>query len=450
MNMFNYFGALYGALSTRLAKTVTVYGDAKIKTSTSTKNITAYGNAQISTSQSKFGGSSGAFDGNGDYLSIPSSSDFHFGSGDFTLRFWVRYNVLPSSGSYQVFFTRSNGGLGWYFALKNTSGTYSLESNITFESGKTLLINPTITTPNINQWYHYEICRYGNLFKVFVDGTQVGEDYTSSYTFIDNSQPIYIGMFFNNTLYFNGYLDDFEISKGIARHTFNFTPSTSAIVPDSYSKLLLNMDGANGSTTFDDSSGSSIVVPVFGTGMGCFDGIGDYLGVSPSSDFAFGTGDFTVECRFRTSITNSYQGLIEITNGTQNIVIYLGNVKNIAGSITGVTELQSTTNYLTADTWYHVALERASGTLRLYVNGVIVSSQINANTNIAGSFSITKAKFSTYLLNGLMDEVRISKVARFNGSFTPTTSAYTADSNDVLLLHMDGTDGSTTFVDSVT
>jgi hypothetical protein len=50
--------------------------------------ITVNGNTQISTAQSKFGGSSAAVDGAGDYLSIASTSDFGFGTGDFTIEGW--------------------------------------------------------------------------------------------------------------------------------------------------------------------------------------------------------------------------------------------------------------------------------------------------------------------------------------------------------------------------
>ena len=52
----------------------------------------------------------------------------------------------------------------------------------------------------------------------------------------------------------NGYIDEFRISKGIARWTSNFTPPTEAYTTDLYTKLLLHMDGTNGSTTFTDSS----------------------------------------------------------------------------------------------------------------------------------------------------------------------------------------------------
>ena len=39
---------------------------------------------------------------------------------------------------------------------------------------------------------------------------------------------------------------------------------------------------------------------------------------------------------------------------------------------------------------------------------------------------------------GWMDEIRISNTARYTGAFTPSTSAFTADSNTLLLMHGDG------------
>jgi hypothetical protein len=54
---------------------------------------TANGNAQIDTAQSKFGGASGLFDGNGDYISTPDSDDFFFSAGDFTFDTWVRLST---------------------------------------------------------------------------------------------------------------------------------------------------------------------------------------------------------------------------------------------------------------------------------------------------------------------------------------------------------------------
>jgi hypothetical protein len=57
-------------------------------------------------------------------------------------------------------------------------------------------------------------------------------------------------------LYFNGWIDEVRISKGIARWTSNFTPPTAPYsVDDPNTVLVLHADGADASTTFTDSSG---------------------------------------------------------------------------------------------------------------------------------------------------------------------------------------------------
>ena len=55
-------------------------------------SVTAYGNAQISSTQSKFGGASAYFDGNGDYLEVSDNNLFNFGNGDFTIEFWIYFS----------------------------------------------------------------------------------------------------------------------------------------------------------------------------------------------------------------------------------------------------------------------------------------------------------------------------------------------------------------------
>ena len=66
------------------------------------KTVTAFGNAQISTAQSKFGGSSIAFDGTGDSLTIPAITF----AGDFTLEAWL-YKTARSASGYSVLFAQS-------------------------------------------------------------------------------------------------------------------------------------------------------------------------------------------------------------------------------------------------------------------------------------------------------------------------------------------------------
>ena len=188
-------------------------------------SITARGNAQIDTAQSKFGGASGLFDGSGDYLSIPDSADWAFGSGDFTIDFWVRRNLIggrqfmigqaASSGadasiSFMIEFQADNT-VAAYFGY---GGTF-----VSFASTRTI----TDTT----SWHHIAYIRNGNNLYLYVDGTRDGA-YATSATMTDSSAGLGVGRPGDYVgLYLNGWVDELRISKGIARWTSNFTPPTA-------------------------------------------------------------------------------------------------------------------------------------------------------------------------------------------------------------------------------
>jgi len=197
-------------------------------TDESGKTWTAYGNAQIDTAQSKFGGASGLFDGTGDYITSPDSADLYF-DGDFTIDFWVRFNSLPSSGAYMSFYAqRVDGNNQLFFGINNTSGTY--KGRFYNQTGGTLTIDlfeNLSGTTSTNTWYHIAIIRSGNDFKLFKDGVQCGSTLTDSSPVTDFGASVYVGVF-GSSFYLNGWVDEFRISKGVARWTANFTPPTAA------------------------------------------------------------------------------------------------------------------------------------------------------------------------------------------------------------------------------
>lgn len=181
------------------------------------KVITSLGNAQISTAQSKFGGSSAFFDGTGDYLNTPSHEDFNFGSGDFTIEFFIRKTTSAAQvvcakrssiafGPFQLYCTTApviqvstNGGASWN---KETSG-------------------PTFT---IGEFVHIAAERYGTSLKIYTAGVggtsvDVGTD-----ALFANSNQVSIGATSDGAFPFSGYLDDLRITKGLARYKGNFTP----------------------------------------------------------------------------------------------------------------------------------------------------------------------------------------------------------------------------------
>lgn len=188
------------------------------------KTWAAYGNAQIDTAQKKFGTASLLLDGTGDYISTADSADWDLGTGDFTIDCWIRLNSLPSDGSVFVIASQyQDAGNYWRVTYYNSSGTYRLQLRVV--SGASTLINMTqVASLSAGTWYHLAVVRNGNNFKIFLDGTQLGSDTAASITMPNLSSSLYIGSTDGSTQFFDGWIDEFRFSKGIARWTSNFTP----------------------------------------------------------------------------------------------------------------------------------------------------------------------------------------------------------------------------------
>src|SRR3990167_1626483 len=126
-----------------------------------TQQITCNGNAQIDTAQSKFGGASILFDGTGDYLSIPDSDDFHFGTGDFTIEFWIRF---ASVADLNVLLTQFVDGDNMWQFVKFGAPDHGLKIQFftgAVGKGDYVMSGDTWATPVVDQWYHIAFCRIG-------------------------------------------------------------------------------------------------------------------------------------------------------------------------------------------------------------------------------------------------------------------------------------------------
>jgi len=110
-----------------------------------------------------------------------------------------------------------------------------------------------------------------------------------------------------------------------------------------------------------------------------------YLSLAASSDWAVGTGDFTVEWfQYQTN------------NGNENFIFDLGTADNFAVSVASGgnrmniymngTKLFNPTVSATTNVWYHVAVSRISSTLYIYHNGINAQSGSNS-TNVTDNTS---------------------------------------------------------------
>lgn len=418
--------------------------------------ISRYGNAKISTAQSKFGGSSMYFDGNGDYLSLPNDqTSFDFGTGKFTIECWIynqgtRGNIFSQRHAYDT----NNTGMTWRTGLYN---------DLVFWYGNGL---GSFGTPNAslpaNVWNHVALTRNGNTFTIWINGqARATNTITASMIYyppaIGRAQGV-------AAEYFNGYIDDFRVTKGVARYTADFdvpqrafpeqfgTPDTAVADCDVYAdevSLLLRGDGTNNSTIFTDSSSNSHSITrygnakisttqfKFGGSSMYFDGSGDYLTVPDDTSFHVGSGDFTIECWiYRSSAVNMNIINKRPSSAADTQWLYFqinstGTLRLWATSNSSTWDIANGFNFahntLSTGQWHHVALVRSGTEIAAYVDGTKATNTITTSASIANGGTNTvqiagDPAYNASYVNGYIDDFRITKgVARYTASFVPPT-----------------------------
>lgn len=422
--------------------------------------LSAVGNAQVDTAISKFGGASALFDGN-DGINADNP-------------------LIPATDNWTV--------EGWFYPTNIGATDYLWSQYATGQSGRTtgyhtssgavgLFINggPSIGTAagtmSNNNWYHLAFTRSGSNFAIYVNGVSsaTGTGTPSIY----QGQPFVIGA--QDTVGTNGFIgqiDDIRVSSTV-RYTSNFTPPTAAHINDSDTILLTHMNGTDGSTDFFDDNGTRAQVGLsavgnaqvdtansqFGGASALFDGIDDYITVpngGAGGDFDFGANDFTIEAWINMDTTSGTQNVLAWwsstygdgrsfffgnTNGELRFNYYTssGTFRNVLGAGT-----------LSANTWHHIAIVGDSTNFKTYIDGTNAATASRETIDpISGTnpCSIGATNYGAFDFDGHIDELRVSSSARYTANFTPSTSAFTNDSDTVLLVHADGTDGSTTFRD---
>ncbi len=221
-------------------------------------------------------------------------------------------------------------------------------------------------------------------------------------------------------------------------------------LPDPYGSsvvLLLHMNGANGSTSFVDSSSYARTVTAhnntsistaqsrFGGASGYFDGINDYLSVADANDLTIGSSSFTIEfwARFDTLLYNvAFAGQGDASNSNLSWDLYWDATNKLFFSYTfnGFTSNFRSVNWTpSVSTWYHVAVVRNSGQLYFFVDGALLGTGAISTSALYDSTAPLRigARYSTITddFKGYLDDLRITiGVARYTAAFTAPTAAF--------------------------
>lgn len=192
------------------------FQDAAIPDLSGMDNIYTGGDAHVSASDpTKYGSNALKLDGTGDMLRqedpLPALA---LGTSDFTVEFWM---YLTNVTTTQVIFDMRHD------SNSNSALTVFVSSGFKFYAGTASI---TIGTISNDTWHHIAIVRDGSTIRSFIDGVAGG---TESNTNDLTCEEFRIGARWDNSAPTTGYLDDFRVTKGVARYTAGFTPPIKAL-----------------------------------------------------------------------------------------------------------------------------------------------------------------------------------------------------------------------------
>jgi hypothetical protein len=176
-------------------------------------------------------------DGTGDYLSLASSSDFDFGTDDYTIECWINVDAAGYNGLW----TAGGGYNSGVSLVVNSNGKLSLYD-------ASYLIESADNTVSIGQWYHVAVSRSSNGVKLFVNGAEIGSATQGSIP----QGAFYVGAEVadnGSASPMNGKISNFRVVKGTAVYTSSFRIPTKPLGSTTNTKLLCcNNSSTTGST----------------------------------------------------------------------------------------------------------------------------------------------------------------------------------------------------------
>jgi hypothetical protein len=369
-------------------------------------------------------------------LFIPSSS-LQFGSSDFTIQFWFKFPGYTNNNGKAIFsdsWGPTNGGFLFYTYQSGGVEKILFYSTSTDGTWNIALEKDLIVSPSFNTWYNVAVTRTGSVFTLYANG-QVTNTFSSSLSLrntglpyslgasptVANASKCSIGSVF---IYRDKGLSAAEINQNYHATKKQYLVEEN-IVSDG---LVLNLDPGNsrsysgvGNTIYDLSgfgnTGTLTNGPTFSAlngGSIAFDGSNDYVTIGDKLDL--GLNSYTFSCWFKLNSVSGYQCIFSKSiadYATNRYALYIDNNKLksfMQGDLSsGDVDFPSALTLIT-NTWYHItSVYDRSGTLKLYVNGILDSSQAISqwqNVNIQTSYTFKIGAYAspgdapTFFTNG--------------------------------------------------
>jgi len=371
--------------------------------------VTQVNDAALSTAAKKWGSTGLTLDGDGDYLTIPTSTDFNIldtAKTNVTMECWAKWNGTGLGYLAE----RSDGSrthMTWY--LYDSSGTQKVAFQ-GYQSGNVYNLDTGDQNFDFTQWHHYAFIKVGSVSGLYVDGVQYA--YVSDSTDVaDITAVLYIGSSSTPSSYFNGYIDEFRIQESnVYSANPNSTPDDTITVPtsahtsDANTKLLLHMDTHD--VSGDGGSGTYHIPTFVGTAQ------------IDTDVKKWGTGSlqfFWVKHTDHAG-TEFYICQVEDASNRWQLFHVHGSGLRFTALTTGSVTVQTPFGGEITDTdWHHIALIKVGSAYAIYKDGSQVSYLSDGSSDTyAGSLYLGAYFTPSLYLNGYMDEIRIQNDNIFN------------------------------------
>jgi hypothetical protein len=206
-------------------------------------------------------GNSVLFNGTNQNLRIANNAALQFGTGDFTVDFWLYGNTSQVAYARALSIGGTYGGsqIGLEIDIQGSTGLI-MEVN----SGTSTVTSIVIYSPSTwkNQWNHIAVTRVGTTFYAFYNGTLAGSVTPASINLI-GTDGVSIGSSTTNVQYWNGYISNLRLVKGTALYTASFTVPTAPLTAITNTQLLTCqsatiIDNSTNNFTITNNNGATV------------------------------------------------------------------------------------------------------------------------------------------------------------------------------------------------
>ena len=281
-------------------------------------------------------GYSTSFNGTTSKLSIPSSADFAFGTGDFTIEFWIK----TTDTAFEIVTQTTASVPSWGLIIVNS--TIYWQNGFAAANLYSIALASLTANPISGSWTHVAITRNGSgtgNLRFWINGvgqTAYSSADTNNYT---GQGPIQISGPGNQYGFFVGNISNFRIVKGVAVYTGNFTVPTNALTATQSSGT--NISAITGtqtsllccqSATVIDNSAAARTITNTDVTVSSDAPVGNNTLASVGA----GIAAFTVTTNPTEPILNSATMVTTITGGSKTNTIRTGNPRlfqNLSPSI---------------------------------------------------------------------------------------------------------------------